>query len=232
MHLFYTPIIGESNNFLPEEESAHCIRVMRMKKGDQITSTDGKGNFYKAMIAEPDAKKCGIVVQEKESVSPPDYNIHIAIAPTKNIDRMEWFTEKAVELGIQQISFLHCNHSERLVLKMERIEKIAISAMKQSQKAFLPYIYPLISFKEFAAKNIEGQKFVAHLEDGEKKHLKNAALPKNNYTILIGPEGDFSEQEIATAIKNGYLPITLGESRLRTETAGIAACMILNFINA
>ncbi len=232
MHLFYTPLITESDIFLPEEESAHCIRVMRMKKGDLISSTDGKGAFYKAEITDPNPKKCGITIKERQLVNPPDFYIHIAIAPTKNMDRMEWFVEKAVEIGIQQISFLQCEHSERQVLKMERIEKIAISAMKQSQKAFLPYICALVPFKEFAAKNIVGQKFVAHLEEGVKQHLKFAVDPKGNYTVLIGPEGDFSVKEIALAIKNGFVPVTLGESRLRTETAGIAACMLLNFINA
>lgn len=231
MHLFYTPFITETDNFLPEEESAHCIRVMRMKKGDLITSTDGKGHFYKTEITEPDPKKCRILLKESQSVTPPDFNIHIAIAPTKNMERIEWFVEKAVELGVQQLSFLQCEHSERQVLKLERIEKIAISAMKQSQKAFLPCIYPLTPFKEFVAATIEGQKFVAHLEEGEKKHLKAVANPKGNYTVLIGPEGDFSVPEIASAIKNGFIPVTLGESRLRTETAGLAACMILNFIN-
>jgi 16S rRNA (uracil1498-N3)-methyltransferase len=232
MQLFYLPEIIEGSRQLSEEESTHCVRVLRMKEKDHIQIVDGQGGFYSAEITKADPKKCLFEIKESiKDFGRKDYRVHIAISPTKSADRTEWFLEKAVEIGVDEVSFIRTEHSERKHLNTERLKKIAISAMKQSVKAYLPGIHELKTFKEFIGNNIESQKFVAHLEAGEKKHLKNAASTKGNYCILIGPEGDFSPAEIELAIKNKFIPVTLGSSRLRTETAGIAACHVLNLIN-
>jgi 16S rRNA (uracil1498-N3)-methyltransferase len=232
MQLFYLPEIVEGSKQLSEEESMHCVRVLRMKEKDTIQIVDGQGGFYKAEIVKADPKKCVFEVKETEkNFGKRSYRIHIAIAPTKNTDRAEWFLEKAVELGVDEISFIKTEHSERKHINSDRLKKIAVSAMKQSVKAWLPLIHELVTFKEFVNQNIEGQKFVAHLEAGEKKHLKDAAIAKGKYCVLIGPEGDFSPSEIELALNHKFIPVTLGQSRLRTETAGVAACHILNLIN-
>jgi 16S rRNA (uracil1498-N3)-methyltransferase len=232
MQLFYLPDIIEGNRQLSEEESMHCVRVLRMKEKDTIKIVDGLGGFYSAKIVKADPKKCLFeIIESVANFGRRNYHIHIAIAPTKNSDRTEWFLEKAVELGVDEISFIKVEHSERKHINPERLKKIAVSAIKQSVKAYLPVIHELITFKEFISHTNERQKFVAHLEAGEKKHLKDAAVAKGKYCILIGPEGDFSPAEIELATKNKFIPVTLGKSRLRTETAGIAACHILNLIN-
>jgi 16S rRNA (uracil1498-N3)-methyltransferase len=232
MQLFYLPGINEGIRQLTEEESMHCIRVLRMKEKDRIKIVDGQGGFYSAEIVKADPKKCQFeIIETTRDFGKRNYKIHIAIAPTKNSERTEWFLEKAVELGVDEISFIKTEHSERKHLNPERLKKIAVSAMKQSVKAYLPIIHDLVTFKEFIINTKESQKFVAHLEAGEKKHLKSAAIAKGEYCILIGPEGDFSPSEIELSMKNKFIPVTLGQSRLRTETAGIAACHILNLIN-
>jgi 16S rRNA (uracil1498-N3)-methyltransferase len=232
MQLFYLPDIIEESRQLSEEESMHCVKVLRMKEKDTINIVDGKGGFYTAEIVKADPKKCLFEITEiTKNFGSRNYQIHIAIAPTKNSDRTEWFLEKSVEFGVDEISFIKTEHSERKHINPERLKKIAVSAMKQSVKAYLPVINELITFKEFMTHTNEGQKFVAHLEAGVKKHLKDEAIAKEKYCILIGPEGDFSPSEIELAMKNKFIPVTLGLSRLRTETAGIAACHILNLIN-
>ncbi|MFL5729724.1 MAG: 16S rRNA (uracil(1498)-N(3))-methyltransferase [Cytophagaceae bacterium] len=232
MQLFYLPEIAEGGRQLSEEESMHCVRVLRMKEGDEISIVDGQGGFYTAAIVKADPKKCLFeIMQSNQEFGKRDYSIHMAIAPTKNADRLEWFVEKAVELGVDQISLIRTEHSERKHTNTERLKKIAISAMKQSVKAYLPVIHEVQPLKEFVAHTMESQKFVAHLEAGEKKHLKDALRPGGDYCVMIGPEGDFSPAEIGFALKSNFIPVTLGESRLRTETAGIAACHILNLIN-
>ncbi|MBR8719241.1 Ribosomal RNA small subunit methyltransferase E [Bacteroides pyogenes] len=231
MHLFYTPDISH-NNELPEEEAQHCIRVLRLNIGDEVILTDGKGCFYKAEISAATHKRCLVTV--KESIPQPPLRpcrIHIAMAPTKNMDRNEWFAEKATEIGIDQLSFLCCRFSERKVIKTERIEKILVSAMKQSLKAYLPKLNEMMEFDKFIAQDFKGQKFIAHCYEGAKPQLKHILKPGKDAIVLIGPEGDFSEEEVEKAINNGFIPVSLGRSRLRTETAALVACHTLNLLN-
>jgi 16S rRNA (uracil1498-N3)-methyltransferase len=228
--LFYSPDISETSQ-LPEEEASHALRVLRLPTGAIINVTDGKGHLYKARLENTAVKNCHISIIEQWTPDPTPYNIHIAIAPTKNIDRMEWFCEKTTEIGISTITFLLCRHSERRDIKLPRIEKILISAMKQSQKAILPKLNPLIDFSSFITSPFHGHKYIAHCEKGEKQLLKSCYPAGSDALILIGPEGDFSNEEISAAINHGFLPISLGTSRLRTETAGIAACHSIHILN-
>lgn len=233
MHIFYSPRISESNFYLEEDESRHAVKVLRMKEKDRLTVVDGKGNLYEAEIFQADPKKCILkLLRSESSFGKRDFYIHIAIAPTKNMDRIEWFTEKSVEIGVDKISFIQCQRSERKNINIERIEKIAVSAMKQSLKAYLPEITEMIPFKNFINMPLEEQLFIAHLEEGERKDLQNAAQKKRNYCILIGPEGDFSPEEISLAKTKGFVPVGLGPARLRTETAGVISCHILNLVNS
>jgi len=232
MHLFYTPDLSESIYTLDETESKHCIKVLRLSSGDFIYLIDGKGGFYKAQIVNPNPKKCSVeIIETKKDVGKRNHYLHIAIAPTKNMDRMEWFLEKATEIGIDEITPVLCEHSERKVIKTDRLDKIAVSAMKQSLKAYKPIINELIHINDFFEMNFEGEKYIAHCEENEKMLLKNAYKRGNNVAILIGPEGDFSNDEIRKAKQSGFTEISLGESRLRTETAGIVACHTINLLN-
>lgn len=229
--IFYTPDILTASVLSPEE-SLHCARVLRMKEGDEVLLTDGKGNFYDAVITHAHQKHCAVdILKTVESPKTWDFNLHIAFAPTKNIDRVEWFAEKATEIGIDRFSPLLCFHSERRQMKYDRFEKILVSAMKQSQKACLPQLDEMISFSEFVKQDFNGRKFIAHCYEGDKKSLKEVYKSKEDVLILIGPEGDFSEQEVSEALKNGFEPITLGKSRLRTETAALVACHSIHALN-
>lgn len=229
--IFFTPDIL-SNVELPAEEALHCIKVLRKKEGDEILLTDGKGFFYDAEIMQANPKHC--IVNILKTIEQPkdwDFNLQIAFAPTKNIDRIEWFAEKATEIGIDRLSPILCQHSERKEIKAQRIEKILVSAMKQSQKALLPQLDDMQSFSKFIKQEFEGQKFIAHCYPQEKVLLKDIYKKSGNALILIGPEGDFSEEEVRMAIDNGFEPISLGESRLRTETAALVACHTLHVLN-
>lgn len=231
MQIFYTPDIAISAE-LPEEEGAHCIRVLRLVEGDEILLTDGKGAFYKATISRAHAKHCEVSIRETwQQPALWNFGLHIAVAPTKNMDRMEWFAEKATEIGIDSITCLNCRFSERKEIKPARLEKILISAMKQSQKATLPRVSGMTDFRSFVSQPFEGRKFIAHCEDGDKTLLKQTYHPGEHALILIGPEGDFSPEEIELALKNGFEPISLGESRLRTETAALVACHTIHVLN-
>lgn len=231
MQLFYAPDI-ETTNTLPEGESQHCIKVLRLAKGDVINITDGKGKLFNAEISNPHPKHCEVSILEcKEFSSSWGCKIEIAIAPTKNIDRMEWFTEKCVEMGIDTITPINCRYSERKEIKPERIEKVIISAMKQSLKYTKPILSQMIKFNELIKQPFNGVKFIAHCHEGEKELLKDAYNKGDSCLILIGPEGDFSKEEVTIAIANGFKPISLGDSRLRTETAGIVACNTIHIIN-
>lgn len=231
MQLFYKSDIQE-NTTLSEQESKHCIRVLRMQQGDLLQIVDGKGGLYTCEIIDPHYKRCAIkIVEEIQEFEKRDYYIHIAIAPTKNLDRMEWFMEKCVEIGVNEVSFLYCQHSERKVLKLERLEKIAVSAMKQSLKAYLPKLNELTPFNQFVTKNKQSSKMIAHLEEDERNSIQSLQHSQQDYCILIGPEGDFSVEEIQQAYEHGFKAVTLGNSRLRTETAGIVACHSLNLLN-
>lgn len=228
MHVFYTPDI-QIKPELPEEEAQHCIRVLRLGTGDEITLTDGKGNFYRAEITAATNKRCLVKIIETLPQEPLwQGHLHIAMAPTKNMDRNEWFAEKATEIGFDELTFLNCRFSERKVIKTERIEKILISAIKQSLKARLPKLNEMVDFDKFITRDYPGQKFIAHCYEGEKPLLKNVLKPGEDALVLIGPEGDFSEEEVAKAIKHGFQPISLGKSRLRTETAALVACHTIN----
>ncbi len=228
MWLFYTPDIQDDMQ-LPDEEAGHCIRVLRMKEGDRIRLTDGKGAFYDAVISAVSGKRCMVHIESKEVQQPLwDGHLHIAVAPTKLMDRNEWFVEKAVEIGVDEITFIKSDHSERDVVKMERIEKIAVSAMKQSQKATLPVLNGMTTLRSLIEKGFDGDKFIAHCEPGLKALLQDAVVPGHDSLVLIGPEGDFSPAEIEMALKAGFRPISLGPSRLRTETAALVAVHIMN----
>ena len=231
MHVFYTPDIA-TNVEMPEEEVGHCLRVLRLTTGDEVTLTDGKGNFYKAVISAATNKRCQLKVIE---TLPQEKGwtgwLHVAMAPTKNMDRTEWFAEKATEIGFVELTFLNCRYSERKVIKTERIDKILVSAIKQSLKANKPVLNEMMDFNKFIAQDFPGKKFICHCYEGEKKLLKEAIVPGEDALILVGPEGDFSEEEVAKAIEAGFQPVSLGKSRLRTETAALVAAHTLKLFN-
>jgi len=232
MHLFYTPDLSSNIYTLNEIESKHCVRVLRLSADDIIELIDGNGGFYKAKITDPNPKRCTVeIIETKKEFGKRNHYLHIAIAPTKNIDRFEWFLEKATEIGIDEITPILCEHSERKAIKNERLEKIIVSAVKQSIKAYKPKLNDLTSYTNFIKQNIEGEKYIAHCEENQKLLLKNSYKQGQNTIILIGPEGDFSPVEISLAKENNYKEISLGESRLRTETAGVVACHTINIIN-
>lgn len=232
MHLFYTPDINADVYTLDEQESKHCIRVLRLKIGDEITLTDGIGNMYFTKIIEDHPKRCTVKVMEvKKEYGKRPFKIHIAVAPTKNIARIEWFIEKTTEIGIDEITPLICEHSERKIVKTERLSKVITSAVKQSLKAYHPVMNDSIDFKQFVNKEFEGEKFIAYCSDEYRDSLKNIYKNGKDALILIGPEGDFCPTEIDLAIKHGFKPVSLGSSRLRTETAAMFACCIVNLRN-
>ena len=208
---------------LSEEESKHAVRVLRLGTGDAVELVDGRGGLYAAAIAEANVKRCQLRIIHYELVTPRPYFIHVAVAPTKNLDRMEWFVEKAVEIGVERITFLRCARSERRELKLERLEKIAISALKQSGQAWLPQLDEMTDFSAFVDGIAHENAFIAHLEAGERTDLTQVVAAQLRCCVLIGPEGDFTPAEIALALGKGIRPVTLGTSRLRTETAALAA---------
>ena len=238
--LFYAPDIA-SDLQLPDTETFHCLKVVRMQPGDTLRLTDGKGFFYRAEIEETShqgiaghARKDKARVKILETIPQPPLwkgRIEIALAPTKNPDRIEWFAEKATEIGIDKIGFLRCRFSERKEISIERIRKVMISAMKQSDKARLPDLQAMTDFKDFIRQEFNGQKFIAHCYPDKKIRLAQVYRKNENVLTLIGPEGDFSEEEIESAIEYGFIPVSLGESRLRTETAALTACQIIHVVN-
>lgn len=234
MHLFYTPDITTDTYTLNEEESKHCVRVLRLNEGDKIQLIDGVGGFYEAEITDNNPKRCSVkIIVHKKEVGKRNWQLHIAIAPTKSMDRLEWFVEKATEIGIDEVSLINSNNSERNIVKTERIQKVAISAIKQSLKAYLPKINAVVDYKKFIAskKDFKGEKFIAHCQSAGLPHIKSKYSPKQNALVLIGPEGDFTIEEVKFALENGFKEISLGESRLRTETAALYACTALNVMN-
>ncbi|OBX21474.1 MULTISPECIES: 16S rRNA (uracil(1498)-N(3))-methyltransferase [Bizionia] len=233
MQLFYNPHISETTeNFtFDKDESRHIIKVLRKNVGDILQITNGNGWLFSAEITRDAIKKCEAKIIAKTVQKPLNYQLHLAVAPTKMNDRYEWFLEKATEIGITTITPIICDHSERQVIKLDRFEKIVQSAMKQSLNCYLPTLNKAIPFSDFMNQSFEGQTFIAHCEELDRKSLKQAIKPEMAITILIGPEGDFSVKEIETAIKNKFIPVTLGETRLRTETAAIVACHSVAFVN-
>lgn len=230
--MFYQPLIPEGIFNLDPEESRHCVKVLRKNAGDSIYVTDGLGSFYDARITRADPRECVFAIEKKTEEAPRQFFIHIAISPTKNTERLEWFVEKAVELGVDQITPLVCRHTERSFIKKERLEKVAISALKQSLKARLPKIDELASFTDLISSVKETEKYIAFVDASNPHHLKDLAPRDHRYVVLIGPEGDFSKEELELAFGLGFKKVSLGTSRLRTETAGLAACHILNLVNS
>lgn len=222
MQLFYCPEVLKGNLHLSSEESKHCVKVLRKREGDVIHLIDGEGSFYEVQITLASQKKVLFELLKKWEDKPREYVLHIAIAPTKSNDRFEWFLEKATEIGVDEITPIICDHSERKIIKIERMQKIILSATKQSLKAKLPILNPAISLKEFLTKSFDANCFIAHCEPNAKKSLKSVTAL--NSLVLIGPEGDFSTNEIKNALNSNFTAISLGDSRLRTETAGIVAC--------
>lgn len=232
MNLFYNPEINTGRCELSPEESRHCIRVLRLKAGDIIHVTDGVGNLYKTQIIDSNPKKCGlevVIIEKREKKK--SYSLHIAVAPTKNISRFEWFLEKATEIGIDEITPVICENSERTNVKTDRLNKVIISAVKQSLKTFVPVLNEAIPYEKFITRQFKGNKFIAYCSDEYREQLKNFYQKEQDTTILIGPEGDFNQAEIKLAKDHSFLPVSLGDSRLRTETAALAACFTVNLAN-
>ena len=234
MQLFYDSSISKNDKqfSFSKEESRHIVRVLRKREEDVIFITNGKGCLFHSVISNAHEKKCVVsIVKAEELANKLTYNIHIAIAPTKNNQRLEWFLEKATEIGISEITPIICEHSERKIVKIERLEKVLIAAMKQSKRYYLPKLNETIPLKKFLEQEVKANKFIAHCEDDEKQTLKKQLKAKQDVLILIGPEGDFSLSEISLALKKSFKPISLGKSILRTETAGIVAVQSVAFIN-
>ncbi|MDR0982949.1 MAG: 16S rRNA (uracil(1498)-N(3))-methyltransferase [Culturomica sp.] len=235
LHVFYTPSLNGDEHVLSPEESKHCIRSLRLQTGDAVVLTDGNGGIYEGKIKYADPKGCVIsdfkVCKKLTYFGWHPFYLHLAVAPTKSPDRMEWLAEKCTEIGVDEITFFTSEHSERKQIKTERLQRIMVAAMKQSQKAYLPTLKTDVSIEDIIRMPFDGRKFIAHCHEGEKKRLDEVYTEGENALILIGPEGDFSEKEVATAVSAGFIPITLGNSRLRTETAGIVACHSINFLN-
>lgn len=235
MQLFYNKFITETSKEIKfdKEESKHIFKVLRKQEGSILNLTNGKGFFFKARLIQSNLKNCIATVFEVKKQEPLPYSLHLVVAPTKLNDRYEWFLEKATEIGVTEITPIICEHSEREIIKIERFNKKIQSAMKQSLNAFLPKINKAILFGNFLKlqEGILHQKLIAHCKESNKQSLKSILKPNNNTILLIGPEGDFSTNEINESIKAGFIPVTLGTSRLRTETAAIVACHSVAFIN-
>lgn len=235
MHVFYTPDLEEQSLYtLNEEESRHCNKVLRLSVGDKVFLVDGVGGFYEAAIRSETKRHVTLeITKTTKEYQKRNHHLHIAVAPTKNIDRLEWFLEKATEIGIDEITPIICERSERKVVKEDRLQKVITAAVKQSLQAYHPVLNPAISFEQLLKQeNVGVDKLIAHcVDDSKRQYLKDLAMPHGRYLILIGPEGDFSPQEILLALEQQYLPVTLGNTRLRTETAALAACFEMNYIN-
>ena len=234
MQLFYAPEISLPRYTLPEEESKHCVRVLRMTIGDELHLTDGKGNMYRCKVVSDNVKRCEVeVVETWPEYERMSYGLTMCVAPTKNIDRFEWFLEKATEIGISEVYPLECDHSERRQIKLEREEKVITAAVKQSLKAYHPVLHDLTSVRDIIAMDFEGEKYIAHCDSsfGERPYLGNLVKKGANTLILIGPECDFSKEEINFALQNGFKAISLGRERLRTETAAVVATTVVATIN-
>lgn len=227
--LFYTPVVQGGLARLDPEESRHLLTVLRRQVGDRLRLTDGLGHFFEAEIAEAGKKEAVVRILETVDTPEPAARLHIAIAPTKQIDRFEWFLEKATEIGIHTITPLLCTRSERTTIRTDRLEKILVSAMKQSLQSRLPRLNPLTPFARLVQTASEPQRFVAWCPDVPPPHLNALLRPGSDALVLIGPEGDFTPEEVALARENRFVPASLGDTRLRTETAGLAATMIFHF---
>lgn len=233
MQLFYVPNFSIEEPYLTSEESQHAVKVLRLKAGAELYLTDGVGKLYQTEIAEAHFKKTRLYVNKVTTPqNPRPVHVHIVVAPTKSPERTEWFVEKAIEIGVEEISFITCDHSEKKLLNMERITRIAVSAMKQSLKMYMPRLNPLATFADFMHKPFEQtQKFIAHIPDKMPPLLASRVKPQQSYCLLIGPEGDFSSKEINWAMANEFQAVSLGQSRLRTETAALIGVHTFNLLN-
>lgn len=246
---FYAPEL-ESLQELPHDEAAHCVRVLRLQTGDEIHLTDGKGLFCRAVITTVTSKRCAFEIKEKKCLEPEWKGmVSLAVAPTKNMDRMEWLAEKATEIGLDNLVFLNCRNSERRIVKTERVEKIVVSAMKQSHKAYKPTVTEMTDFQTFVKQSVSGQKFIAHCYDesdvaGDEKQEESKRMTagkpflmdvldaNQDAVVLVGPEGDFSIEEVRFALRHGYQSVSLGKSRLRTETAALVAVHLMHIAHS
>ncbi|MGB3852251.1 MAG: RsmE family RNA methyltransferase [Tunicatimonas sp.] len=231
MPLFYHPALDLTDPALSPDESRHGVQVLRLRAGDPLTVVDGRGTYYEAVVKEANAKRCTLAIERTRREDSRPHRIHLAVAPTKNIDRTEWLVEKAVEVGVDQLSFVVTAHSERRVLKTERLMKKAVAAMKQAGRATLPTINDIQTLSAFLKRPTEAQRFIAYVEANSNIHLKQLARPTGSYVVLVGPEGGFSPAEVAQAEQSDYRPVSLGSYRLRTETAGLVAALTLNLLN-
>ena len=232
MILFYTNNIKDNLAILEGDEAMHCTKTLRKKLGDTVHFVDGKGGMYTGKIIGSNKKSCSIIIENSHfTENRKDYNLHIAIAPTKNINRLEWFLEKATEIGIDEITPILCQRSERKQVRLDRLTKVIAAAMKQSMKSHLPKLNELTKFKDFIKQGFNGQRLIAHCNEGEKIMLKHIYQPKINVLIMIGPEGDFSNEEVESALQHDFSPISLGSERLRTETAGMISVHSVSLIN-
>jgi len=233
MHIFYTPDITQNTYTLNEEESKHCVRVLRLSTGTIVNLVDGVGGFFTAEIIADHPKKVVLsILHTEQEYKKRNHYLHIAVAPTKNIDRLEWFLEKATELGIDEVTPIITDRSERRIVKDDRLNKVITSAVKQSIKAYHPKLNEATTFNDFLKQPFEGEQLIAHcIDNTEKKFISELVIPLQKYLILIGPEGDFTPEEVDLALNKGFKPLTLGENRLRTETAALAACFEINYLN-
>lgn len=233
MHIFYTPDITHNTYTLNEEESKHCVRVLRLTTGSIVNLVDGKGGFYTAEITSDNPKKVSLSILKVETeFHKRNHYLHIAVAPTKNIDRIEWFLEKATELGIDEVTPIITDRSERRVVKEDRLNKVITSAVKQSIKAYHPKLNDAITFDAFLKEPFDGNKLIAHcIDNGEKQYISKLITPHQKYLVLIGPEGDFTPDEVNLALNKGFKALTLGDNRLRTETAALSVCFEINYLN-
>lgn len=234
MQLFFHPEVAEDSTevHFSKEESKHIVKVLRKQSGDSLMLTNGKGWFFETIITVATTNSCSAKIIKAEKDAPAPYHLHLAVAPTKMNDRYEWFLEKATEIGIQEITPVICDRSERKVVKIQRFERVLQSALKQSLHTRMPILNEPISFSEFVTSEITGEKYIAHCEEGKPRKLLSKSVKKGiSTTILIGPEGDFSPQEIETATAAGWTAVSLGTSRLRTETAAVVACHTLALVN-
>jgi 16S rRNA (uracil1498-N3)-methyltransferase len=233
MNLFYAPGINAEYYTLPKEESKHIVKVLRKNEGDVVHFTDGNGWFYETRIISASQNRCEVQILKKtEGGDKRNYYLHIAIAPTKNNDRLEWFLEKSTEIGIDEITPIICEQSERKLVKPERLVRVITSAVKQSLKSFHPKLNNQFKFKAFLEQDFNGQKFIAYIDKDVRLELSKAYKEGENALVLIGPEGDFRPEEVEFAKQKGFVPISLGKSRLRTETAGVVACHTINLLNS
>ncbi len=233
MQLFYNPHLkaNDASFTFDKDESRHIVKVLRKKEGDTVNITNGEGILFTAEVTFANEKKCEVKIIKADFFKPMPYYLHLAVAPTKMNDRYEWFLEKATEIGIHEITPVICEHSERTNIKTDRFEKILQSAMKQSMQYYMPKLNEALPYKDFINQQKDGTLFIAHCEETDKKLLKNEIKPKEKITILIGPEGDFSPKEIQLALSKGYIPVSLGNTRLRTETAAVVAAHSVAFVN-